>query len=425
MASVAARFVDPVRLERRIRGIGDPGELEREASTPVETVLDEQRASVELEDAEREGEPQTEALGPGVHLAAAEEALAHEREIRLVDPGAVVGEHDDDHVVPPVARRRDRGSRRRVGDGVLQEVGDDAADQHDVAAGEQTVLDPHGQATVSDRTPGALADRSEHRGDVEGLEADPELARLQPGEVEDAADEAVEDAGVGVHAGEQLSSFPVVQLGPRLLQRGSRAHQHGQRRAHLVGDRREEVCLEAIALHQPIDGPASVFDPLRVVEGHPRLGREQPQRGDGLGCDRRVLDRDSDQHGDDPAVAPDRARHRGDDVAVRPGKGSVALLRVEPGDDDLATLEDEIRHRRRHRDRLGGIHHEADRFQRSVGGRLVQDPERGCVEAEPGRRTDGDHRHAVRIRRHLGAGPGHDGHEAGLVWTRLRHGTPP
>ena len=100
----------------------------------------------------------------------------------------------------------------------------------------------------SRKAPGGLL---EQRLEADLLAHDPELVRLEPGQVEQVADQPVEPAHLLVHGLERLVELVGADhaLGDGL----DVARDGGERRPQLVGDAHQEVALELVDLAQPVD----------------------------------------------------------------------------------------------------------------------------------------------------------------------------
>jgi hypothetical protein len=275
------------------------------------------------------------------------------------------------------------------------------------SADEESYLDLRHDPTVTHGTLHPLAGGAERPRDVERFEADPQLAGLHPGVVEEVREHGVERADVRVHPGHELEPAFLVERVPVLLQRDAVPRQHRERRSHLVGDRRQELALEAIALLEPADGLPSLFEALPVDEREPCPRREEVEGRDMVRTRSRIAVDDADEDRRDPPVDPDRACDRSGRIAVGRGYGNLSRHRVAVRQHGLASVQDQVGHPRGDRTEIVEILEGARCLERSVSHPIVlEHPERGAVVPELDDRPNRDRRHLVRPAAHLLRGPG-------------------
>ena len=233
------------------RNHGD-GEQDGEAGAAADAAaLRAHGASVELHEIvdEREAEPQAAdgARHGGVGLA---EAVEHEGQERGVDPQPRVLDHELHRGGSAAEPHPDRAFRIGELHRVRQQVPGDLLQAAGIAVDHRLAVEAHleGDALAQSGRPDGLDRRFHDGSELHPAGLDAELARDHPAHVEDVRDEAGLRLGVALDRVERALHHDGVQA--RRAQHVGPAHDRVEGRPQLVGERGQELVLDAVRLPQ-------------------------------------------------------------------------------------------------------------------------------------------------------------------------------
>jgi hypothetical protein len=217
--------------------------------------------------------------------------------------------------------------------GVLQQVGEDLFDLVGVGVDPgQLAREAHrdGQLRMAD------ADLLHHHlgqsGDLDHLAAEPQPARLQPGDVEQFGDEAGDAVGVVLNLLEHRALLVVVEPIPPVEQQRGVALDRRERRAQLVGDGGDDLDAAGGQGVAPLHGPQGEDDafeaPVAVAavatgDGHPDRLAVAAHHVDFL---LRDAPHPGEQRRPGPTVAPDELAVAGAGLEHLVGRGAQKIL---------------------------------------------------------------------------------------------------
>ena len=212
---------------------------------------------------------------PLVGAAQLPEAVEDEVEVVLGDADAGVADRDLVAGVAPRSRSAMRPARREL-QRVREQVEHDALEHVDVDEGlaaEVVELDLEVEAEPLDGGSEVGGDAAHDVGHVGPHPVRLDRTGLDPGEVEDAVDEADEPVGV---ATDQLEALPrllaEIRLGEGVLHRPG---DEGERGAQLVADVGEEVGLGRVELGQHLGPVPLVLEAAQPAQRHGDVGGAQ------------------------------------------------------------------------------------------------------------------------------------------------------
>ena len=174
---------------------------------------------------------------------------------------------------------------------------------------------------------GALQGASDDLGEIVRGPVRGDGAGLEPGHVEQVGDEAVQPFRLSEDGGEEVCAGLLVQVVGKIAQRAGRPDDGGQRRAQVVGDRREQRLAQPVGLGGA-HGAFHVLHEVDALDGDSRLIGERVEQTTLLGGQKwtRALGIESD---DADGAASGAERHKetarsGEVVGAAPG-GPVGL----------------------------------------------------------------------------------------------------